>query len=264
MTSDPNLFISLSPLYVTVRIRPDGPVLRALLFKWRSQWWFLGVYNPCHQQPCRADYADGSNLKVAGSLVSKARGIFFLQTEFKEGLLERVSNVEYFCNIKIKFWTPSWLPGALPVSVCIRSSFTKVFWIPSGSDQQKTGPCPAKSENLSPELLFRSEFTSAVQPPRSFCFCDSLNSEPRLQELWSIPELASLSYVPCLLHSSPWLFLSSLTLESDLCDSLTLYGSSVSGHHLPSSQTLAPGFFCSSLSYRACTLMAQDLETHHF
>lgn len=241
MTSDPNLFISLSPPYVTVRIRPDGQVLRAVLFKWRSQWWFLGVYNPCHQQPCRADYslqtlmAQIWKLLEALCLKPVVFFFFFLQMEFRERLLERVRDVEYFCNIKIKFQASAWLPGALPISVCIRSSFTKVFWIPSGSNQQKTGPCPAKSKNLSPELLFRSEFTSAVRPPRSFCFCDSLNSEPRLQELWSIPELASLSYIPFLLHSSLCLFLSSLTLESDLCDSLTFYGSSVWGHHLPSS-----------------------------
>lgn len=186
-------------------------------------------------------HTDGSDLKVAGGLVSKASVfvfcflVFFLQMEFKEMLLERVRDVEYFCNIKINFRASTWLPGALPVSVCLRCSFTKVFWIPSGSDQLKTGPCPAKNKNLSPELLFRSEFTSAVRPRRSFCFCDSLNSEPRLQGLWSIPELASLSYTPCLLHSSPCLFLSSLTLESDLCDLLSFCGSSVCSHHLPSS-----------------------------
>ena len=156
-----------------------------------------------------------ADLEAAGRLVFKA-SVFLLQLELKEKLLERVRDVEYFCNIKIKFWASAWLPGALPLSVSIRSSFNEGFWIPSGSDQHRIDPRPATSTHLSPEPLFRSELTSAVRLSGSFCFSDSLNSELRLQELWGIPELPSLSYISCLLHGSPCLVLSSLTIHWNL------------------------------------------------
>lgn len=142
----------------------------------------------------------------------------------------------------------------------IRSSFTEGLQHPFGSGLHRINPNPARSIHLSPEPILGSALTAAALFTGTFCFSDTLNSEPRLQEHCGMPELtlwATLSW----LHKPPLLgyFILNNQLEFDFCDSLTFY---VSSSAFSCSYSTDPGSFCSSLSH--CVPMAQDPKAQCF
>lgn len=219
MTSDPHLLISLSLPNVSERIRPAGQVPGVPLFKWRLQWWFLGVCDPCHQQ---------SWLDSLHTLVAERKWIWRPQEALRLKTVLLLLLFSSNWNLRRGCWKQSFgstliesiseaLLGSqeLCLFVSIRSSFTEGFQHPSGSSLHRINPRPARSIHLSPEPHLRSELTAVVLLTGTFYFSDTLISKLRLQEQCGMPELtlwATFSW----LHSHPCLTVSSLTLNWNL------------------------------------------------